>query len=413
MAQPLLDELLCRLDWHTPQADILDWDEVDQWPPDFLRMLLKAGALVPIQPATSVICDACAEGHVAEVYFVPSPEGAQDRAYIACLELGPVEVELERLQRWQSRLEGISALCGITIGAPPARVVQPGRLIDLGVLRLSGLLTRTFLGRGLAWHDAPGLLDEVRSAAGDAESVVLVPSEAPRSAHGNLRIVPLLGNLVQEGGAVHFRLPSLRSSNSAPTPETHLFRKHGAAWQVTFDGRTAFIKHTLGMQYLSYLLAKPHIDFRATGLVALVRGSTPPEQMGSEYESQALGIDEGGDAGEVIDAAARDAYRDDYKRLTSDLKEARDSGDSERVEQLLVQVKWLVKQLSEGIRLDGKPRLAKATGDRARIGVTKAINTAAVNVAAQLPSLGEHFKAAVHTGASCCYRPADIVTWEC
>ena len=414
MAQPLLDELLERLDWSNPQADIVDWDEASQWGPEALSLLLESSVIVPVEPAQSVVCDACYDAHVEEVRFLPSPDDGQFRAFISCPQCGPVAVEPQRLQRWQIRLEGFINLCSLVANdSVPPRVILPGRLIDLGAVKLDDMRVRTLIGRGLAWRDRNALLDRVRGSVGDSEAILLVPSEAPTVFTDNIRVVPMLGNLVAGDNGVRVRLPSLRPSNVPIAGASNSLQKLGAGWRVTFRGETRIVKNTLGMRYLAHLLAKPHAYFRATVLVALVRGSAPTVQIGTEFEIQALRVDEGGDAGEVIDADARDAYRQEYKRLTSELQEARESSDAERVDELLLKVKWMAQQLSGGTRLDGKPRMAKSTTDRARIGVTKAINTAVANVTTQLPSLGEHLAATIHTGASCSYRPEDTINWEC
>jgi len=267
LAQPLLDELLERLDWSNPQADIVDWDEASQWGPEALSLLLESSVIVPVEPAQSVVCDACYDAHVEEVRFLPSPDDGQFRAFISCPQCGPVAVEPQRLQRWQIRLEGFINLCSLVANdSVPPRVILPGRLIDLGAVKLDDMRVRTLIGRGLAWRDRNALLDRVRGSVGDSEAILLVPSESPTAVTDNIRVVPMLGNLVAGDNGVRVRLPSLRPSNVPIAGASNSLQKLGAGWRVTFRGETRIVKNTL--------LLRAAAALGITGLDAYLDGPT-------------------------------------------------------------------------------------------------------------------------------------------
>ncbi len=74
-----------------------------EWPDGTLDTLLRDGVLERIQPATTVQCDACYEGHVEMVDFIEEPPGSPLRAFIPCPEAGRVAVDTERMRRWEIR----------------------------------------------------------------------------------------------------------------------------------------------------------------------------------------------------------------------------------------------------------------------------------------------------------------------
>lgn len=101
MGDDLLSQLLERACSPVAEDRVVTADEAAAWPEGTLDSLLHDGVLVEIQPATSVQCDACFEGHVEMVEFVEEPPGSPPRAYIACPETGRVAVDPQRMRRWQ------------------------------------------------------------------------------------------------------------------------------------------------------------------------------------------------------------------------------------------------------------------------------------------------------------------------
>ncbi len=84
-----------------PGARIVTADEVSEWPEGAFDALLREGCLREIQPATTVECDACFEGHSEVVEFIEEPPGSEPRAYIVCPEFGRVKVDTQRMRRWE------------------------------------------------------------------------------------------------------------------------------------------------------------------------------------------------------------------------------------------------------------------------------------------------------------------------
>jgi len=101
MNDELADQLLQRARSNVPNDRIVTGDEVTQWPEGALEVLLRDGIMKEIQPAVTVECDACFEGHAEVVEFIEEPPGSLLRAYIACPEFGRVKVDPQRMRRWE------------------------------------------------------------------------------------------------------------------------------------------------------------------------------------------------------------------------------------------------------------------------------------------------------------------------
>ena len=187
---------------------------------------------------------------------------------------------------------------------------------------------------------------------------------------------------------------------AAPVPERDTFRHEGDYWLVVFEGRTTRIRDRKGMHYLSRLLGHPGRELHALDLVALE----------SRGEMALLDL---GDAGEMLDARARRAYRRRLAETELDLEEARTLGDAAREAQGEHERDFLVRELSRAVGLGGRERRAGSAAERARVSVTRAIRQAMSHIRERDRSLGEHLERAIRTGTYCAYLPDPRVpsTW--
>ena len=104
-----------------------------------------------------------------------------------------------------------------------------------------------------------------------------------------------------------------------------MFRLEGDYWSVVFDGRTVRIRDLKGMRYLARLLAEPGRELHVLDLVAAETtraGLTEPGPRGAAADL--------GDAGEMLDAQAKEAYRRRLAEIDEDIDDARASGDEVR-----------------------------------------------------------------------------------
>jgi non-specific serine/threonine protein kinase len=143
------------------------------------------------------------------------------------------------------------------------------------------------------------------------------------------------------------------------------------------------------------------------------RRQDPPRarSVDAGVTSRPLGL---GDAGELLDAQAKAAYRSRLADLQAELDEARDWGDPERAEHLAVEIDALTRELIRAVGLRGRDRRAASPAERARISATKAIKRASTKIAAHDTRLGDHLRATIRTGAFCSYAPGlgEAHTWE-
>jgi hypothetical protein len=82
-----------------------------------------------------------------------------------------------------------------------------------------------------------------------------------------------------------------------------------------------------------------------------------------------------GDAGDLIDARARAAYKQRLSELREDVERARELGDTDAAEHALAEIEALGRELARAVGLRGRIRKAGSMTERARINVARAIGT--------------------------------------
>jgi len=154
--------------------------EVAAWPEGHAEMLAAAGVLRRDDNATTVVCDACHEGHVEEVVLVEKPPGSQIRAYIHCPEAGRVPVPMDMLEQWVVDFHGLAraAATGLDLAGKVEEIVR-ARLWFLGKTTIGGRSRGVFLARGATWIDAPGVFGACERMNTSKGALVLVPGEVP------------------------------------------------------------------------------------------------------------------------------------------------------------------------------------------------------------------------------------------
>ena len=180
-------------------------------------------------------------------------------------------------------------------------------------------------------------------------------------------------------------------------PGDNAFHVVGDYWSVVFDGRAASVRDSRGLRYLSRLLAEPGREFHVLDLVALERAP--------ENGERALPFRADGDAGELLDARAKAAYRRRLAEIDDDLAEAQALGDTARATQAEVEREVLVRELSRAVGLGGRNRRAGSASERARSAVTRAMRHALGRIRKHHTALGEHLDRTIRTGTYCVYLP--------
>ncbi|HKP63130.1 MAG TPA: AAA family ATPase [Polyangiales bacterium] len=200
-------------------------------------------------------------------------------------------------------------------------------------------------------------------------------------------------NVARERAAELAQSLSIRlvlTESEAPPPiaasETRdvILRREGQDWTLEHAGKRLRLRHAVGVGMLARLLAEPEREISAL------------ELRGEGVSS---------DAGEILDARAKQEYRERVAGLREELARAErdnDLGGAERAREELEQIE---AALRGAFGLGGRERRAGASSERARISVTKAIRAALRRVSELDAELGGHLERSVKTGHVCVYQP--------
>ena len=190
--------------------------------------------------------------------------------------------------------------------------------------------------------------------------------------------------------------------NEQPGVSVNVFRREGDYWLVIFDGHTVRVRDLRGMRYLARLLADPGREYHVLDLVAVETGHGPHVDSSQAANLQRSAF---GDAGEILDARAKDAYRRRLAEIEDDIDQARTLGDAERAAQAHAERDFLVRELARAFGLGDRDRRAASASERARAGVTRAVRQAIARIGEHHPQLGEHLNRTIRTGTYCAYHP--------
>jgi tetratricopeptide (TPR) repeat protein len=181
----------------------------------------------------------------------------------------------------------------------------------------------------------------------------------------------------------------------------NVFRREGDYWSLIFGGRTVRVRDLKGVRYLARLLADPGREYHVLDLVAAETGrAADAAGKAAELPRSALG-----DAGPILDARAKNAYRRRLAEIDDDIDHARATGDAERAAQATAERDFLVRELAHAFGLGGRDRRAASASERARAGATRAIRQAITRIGEHHPQLAEHLTRTVRTGTYCAYLP--------
>jgi tetratricopeptide (TPR) repeat protein len=322
---------------------------------------------------------------------------AQVEIEIAAGNLDSARAAAEQLSRIGARFESKALSAAATLARGRVRLAA-GDTAD----------ARTeFAAAAHLWNDvgAPYETAVSRMGLGDAyraegsEPLALMEFRAARAVFQQVGAKLLAARAAQACGDTRGSDVGEQSADVQPAPHDaegrdagNVFRREGDFWSVVFEKQTVRLRDLKGLHYLARLLADPGREFHVMDLVSGDR--TDPAMLPS-----------GGDAGEVLDARAKQAYRRRLAEIEEDLEEARTIGNSERAAQANAERDFLVRELARAVGLGGRDRRAGSVSERARASVTRAVRQAMARIREHNTSLGEHLDRAIRTGTYCAYLP--------
>jgi CheY-like chemotaxis protein len=208
-----------------------------------------------------------------------------------------------------------------------------------------------------------------------------------------------------------FRILGTRDA-SMPAPaasgdDVRVFRREGEYWTLAFAGESFRLRDSKGLRYIAHMLRHPERAVQALDLVALVRAEPADPAPASSSDLPVGGL---GDAGPVLDAQAKSAYRSRLLDLWSQLAEAEANADTGRIDALRIEIDALSDQLAAAVGLGGRDRRVGSAAERGRVSVTRAISDAIKRVREHSAPLARYLDASIRTGTFCVYRPPSAGT---
>jgi hypothetical protein len=168
------------------------------------------------------------------------------------------------------------------------------------------------------------------------------------------------------------------------------------------------------MPPLAALLSNPGVELHALELAGGTGESGGTAARAAAEAGLEVRASAQEEAGAVLDAEAKQAYRQRLEDLRAELEEAEEFNDPERAARAREEIDFLGRELAGAVGLGGRDRPVGASAERARVNVTRAIRSAIKRVADHDAPLGQELEATVRTGTFCAFEP-DVrrpVSWS-
>jgi hypothetical protein len=261
-----------------------------------------------------------------------------------------------------------------------------------------------------------------------ARALALLEQGQYRQSFDTARNTLSLPATTDEGAADHRRLAiallaavqSLLSQRPALKPhrEFTFLRQHDY-WILRYDGVTACLKGSRGMDCLVSLLRSPGREFHVSELLANLLDDPAPSNALDTCPARPEGGDRPpltglNDGCPLLDVQARAECRSRLLELREDLAEAERCNDSSRALQAQADLNALTEYLASAVGLGGRLRKSSSDAERARSAITKRIRHAIQKVRSAFPMVGDHLEAGIRTGYYCSYQPTSgfLLRWQ-
>jgi hypothetical protein len=116
----------------------------------------------------------------------------------------------------------------------------------------------------------------------------------------------------------------------------------------------------------------------------------------------------------LLDAKAREAYKQRLGELREELEEAHSFNDLGRADKAQREIDFISAELTRGFGLGGRTRAVSSPVERARVNVVKGIKAALTKIAEHNPLLEHYLTTTIKTGVFCSYTPPPFnpISWE-
>ncbi len=248
-------------------------------------------------------------------------------------------------------------------------------------------------------HDLAVLLRR-RDLPGDASRAEALDRSARATAVAVGMI--LADSIADSGGDSPVATTEARPASATGPITSATFRREGEYWTLEFGADTFRVRDAKGMRHLARLLVSPGREVHALELARFEAPSSAPDIVLDPAMLEVGGSD---DAGPILDAEAKAAYRERLRELQQELAQAEAWNDPERAARLQEESDALTHELAAALGLGGRDRVASSAAERARISVTRAIRSSLARIGEHSEGLSDHFDATIRTGTFCSYTP--------
>lgn len=191
----------------------------------------------------------------------------------------------------------------------------------------------------------------------------------------------------------------------APSLQPTLVRD-GEHVTITWRDEVVRTRTSKGIEYLARLLAAPDQELHV--LTVASPGGRSVKQVDPVLH---IAND---DAGPLLDAKAKEAYRKRIRDLQEEIDEAESFNDPMRASLAREELAFIADHLSEALGLGGRDRRPASNTERARVNITKRIKNTIEKIASDAPKLGRHLEATIKTGTYLSYsaRSEPTMVWK-
>jgi tetratricopeptide (TPR) repeat protein len=254
-------------------------------------------------------------------------------------------------------------------------------------------------------HDYARMLFRRDSPADRERAIDLLLKARETCSELGMALETKVSSILDELGVGAVTVPERADVARDVTAHAAVFRREGDYWSIAFDGHSIRLRDAKGLQHIAHLLANPGREIHPLDLVAGTVERPRSIPLVRSVKEDGLESAPFGNAGEVLDAAAREAYKLRLEDLREELEEAESWSDAERAARARAEMDFLARELSSAVGLGGRARPGASPAERARQSVTKAIKGALTRIAKENPSLGRHLSSTIRTGNFCRYEP--------
>lgn len=215
------------------------------------------------------------------------------------------------------------------------------------------------------------------------------------------------------------------SSERRGHPRTHpagaaqagVLVRNGEFWTLGYGASSFSLKDIKGLGYIQRLLQHPGEEFHSLDLLN-GPGVTAPELASGDQAALLAGAATSvgglGDAGEMLDAKAKQEYQRKLVELREELEDLRERGDQAGAARVEEEIDFIAREIARAVGLGGRDRRAGSAAERARLNVTRAIKSALQKISEHNAELGELLDRSIKTGSFSCYlaSPRDRIAWQ-